>query len=92
MNLSLISYCFREKELLSDRETMYHLQLEKEQQYNELLKSLKDRVSFKCVLTVILNNILNLKYCCGVGSSANRLVPSAIFEWNNLFVFNGQQV
>ncbi len=43
------TFCvFREKDFLQDRESVYQQQQEKEQQYNGLVKNLKDRVSLLC--------------------------------------------
>ena len=36
---------FREKDFLAERESLLQQQTEKDQQYNALVKSLKDRVS-----------------------------------------------
>ena len=39
-------YINREKDFLQERESLLQQQAEKDQQYNSLVKSLKDRVSF----------------------------------------------
>ena len=40
---------YSEQELLADRESMYQFQLEKEQQYNEMIVKLKDQVRWPTV-------------------------------------------
>lgn len=69
----LLVFC-RENDLILDREADYQQRMEKEQQYNDLVKSLKDRVGnlLQCSLCF---DITRSSVICKTGTS-NRFITS----------------